>query len=74
MNDKKEVITHEALDKDAWHCICGNMPDQDGFFPCDKQGNEIEPVEEWAKQGSLYVCAGCKRIIDPETLEVVSRG
>jgi len=23
----------------------GNQPDYDGFFPCDKDGNEMEPVE-----------------------------
>ncbi len=42
-------------------CECGNEPEADGFFPCDSQGNEIEPLitSEW---NGLYVCARCQNL------------
>lgn len=43
-------------------CICGNLPDHDGFFPCDATGRQCEPDENW-KEG-FYVCEGCNRIIN----------
>jgi hypothetical protein len=72
MSSIKEVITHEPQDKDAWVCICGNMPPDAGFYPCDKDGNEMEPVigSDWA---GLYVCNECGRIINQDTLEVVGQ-
>lgn len=71
-NMEKEHITHEVGDVDAWVCICGNMPCDDGFYACDKQGNEVEPVEGiWLEP--IYVCHGCGRIINQDTLEVVGR-
>jgi hypothetical protein len=68
MIDTKEHITHEPGNNEAWVCLCRNRPESDGFFPCNKEGNEMEPVEGW---GNLYVCARCRRIIDQFTLEVV---
>jgi hypothetical protein len=42
----------------------------DGFFPCDSEGEEVEPtLEEWTS--NWYVCARCGRIINQDTLEVV---
>jgi hypothetical protein len=69
---EKEFIKHESGDEDAWVCICGNKPDDDGFFPCNEDGNEVEPT---LKSGwlDLYVCFGCGRIINQDTLEVVGR-
>ena|ERR1700761_5103140 len=66
----KEHITREAGDEDAWICICGNTPVDDGFYPCDENGNELEPTigSGWT---DLYVCANCGRIIKQDTLEVV---
>jgi hypothetical protein len=65
-------ITREAEDRDAWLCICGNRPDSDGFYACDKDGNEVEPTrEDW--KTDWYVCAKCGRMIDVDTLEVVGR-
>lgn len=66
----KEHITVEPDWPDNWICVCGNTPDSDGFYPCDANGNEVEPVEGWK---DLYVCANCGRIIDQHTLEVVGR-
>ncbi len=64
----KELITHEEGDPEAWICICGNKPAGEGFYPCDKLGNKVDPVGDW---GTLYVCDQCGRIIDSDTLEVV---
>jgi len=68
--DTKEKITHEPGNDEAWVCICGNRPDADGFYPCDKNGNEMEPVEGWE---DIYVCLKCGRIFKQDTLEVVGR-
>lgn len=66
----KEKIAHEAGKPEAWICLCGNRPSADGFFPCDKAGDEMEPVADWE---DLYVCAKCGRIIHQTTLEIVGR-
>ena len=65
-----EVITHEKDNDEAWICICGNQPSEEGFFPCDEKGNETDPDANW---GGLYVCARCGRMIDLESLHVVGR-
>lgn len=67
-----ERIKHEPGIEDGWICICGNTPADDGFYPCDQDGNEIEPTVGSAWAG-LYVCFKCGRIIDQETLEVVGK-
>ena len=68
----KEFITHEAGNEEAWVCVCGNEPHDDGFHTCDENGNEVEPLvgSDWE---NLYVCARCGRIIDMRTLGVVGR-
>lgn len=70
--EQKEHTTRSAFDEDAWICVCGNMPSSDGFFPCDKNGDEMSPDigSDWA---GLYVCGRCGKIIDQNTLEVVGR-
>lgn len=72
MENIKERITHESGNDEAWVCICGNTPSDGGFYPCDKEGNEMEPTvgSDW---DGLYVCADCGRIIKQDTLEVVGR-
>ncbi|HXA18929.1 MAG TPA: hypothetical protein VN380_18185 [Thermoanaerobaculia bacterium] len=67
---KEEVITHEAGNEEAWICLCDNTPSEDGFYPCDEKGDEVEPVAGWSGR---YVCFRCGRIIDPESLRVVGR-
>jgi hypothetical protein len=66
---KQDVISHEANNEEAWICICGNEPSEDGFYPCDENGNEVEPVVGWSR----YVCLRRGRIIDPDSLRVVGR-
>ena len=70
MIESNKYIMTLADDADAWLCLCGNQPDFDGFYPCDRQGNEVEPVEGWE---DLYVCARCGRVIKQESLEVIGQ-
>jgi len=54
---------------DNWTCLCGNTGLADGFYPCDSEGQMVEPTpEEWAT--NWYVCNRCGRIIDRKTMEV----
>jgi hypothetical protein len=62
-----------TLEGDWLHCLCGNTPDSDGFYPCLPDGTEVEPDDGGPWGGKLYVCAGCGRIIDQGTLVVVGR-
>ena len=72
MDHPREHITHPQGEDEDWICICGNRPDQDGFFPCDSDGNEVEPTPaEW--KTNWYVCLRCGRMIDQDNLEVVGR-
>jgi len=68
----KEYITHEAGNDEEWICICGNRPSYDGFYTCDKDGNEVEPTAADWKTG-WYLCGRCGRMIDFHTLEIVGR-
>ena len=72
METIKDRITHEKGNDEAWVCICKNTPSDGGFYPCDEQGSEMEPLVGSGWNG-LYVCADCGRIINQETLEVVGR-
>lgn len=68
----KEFISCEPGYGDAWVCICGNTPCGNGFYPCDENGNQVEPTaKEW--KTDLYVCDPCGRMIHFETLEVIGR-
>ena len=61
-------MTIQGFEKDEWVCECSNTPADDGFYPCDRTGKEVEPtVSDW-KTG-LYVCAQCGRLIDSHTGE-----
>jgi hypothetical protein len=70
MDISKERITHEEGNDEAWVCLCKNTPVSQGFYPCDKDGNEVEPTAGW---DNLYVCAQCGRIINQKNLEVIGR-
>ena len=63
-------VTHEAGNPEAWVCLCGNTPLEEGFYPCNREGQLVEPTpEEWTTH--WYVCARCGRMIDQRSLEVV---
>ena len=67
-----EHITREDGDKDAWVCICGNMPSENGFYPIDEDNHEVEPtVKDWTT--NQYFCNQCGRVIDQDSLEVVRK-
>lgn len=70
--DTHESISHEPNNPEAWICLCKNTPMADGFFACDKDGNEVEPTPAAWTTG-CYVCARCGRIIDQATLAVVGQ-
>jgi hypothetical protein len=70
MTNRLEHIQSGLHDEDAWVCICGNEPHTDGFYPCDENGNEVEPNLDWE---DLYTCGSCGRIINRCTLEVVGQ-
>jgi hypothetical protein len=67
--DKKlpEFITEGSMG--AWVCNCG---DSEGFYTCDSQGNEMEPLigSDW---NGLYICTNCGRIIHGDTLQVIGQ-
>jgi hypothetical protein len=55
---------------DALECLCGNRPERKGFYPCNSEGEMVEPtLEEWTTH--WYVCDECGRIIDYDTSRVV---
>jgi hypothetical protein len=65
-------ISHMPGDEVAWICLCGNTVSGYGFYPCNTQGEIVEPTpQEWTTD--WYVCDQCGRIIDEATLEVVGR-
>ena len=64
-------ITVEAGCPWMWVCVCGNRPTEEGFVPCNRMGEAVaEAVEGWLYP--LYLCDRCRRIIDGDTLAVVS--
>ena len=68
---KLRLTTYEQ-DTDSWICICGNTPIGDGFYPCNTEGEQVEPTPEgWTT--NWYVCDRCGRVIDQQTLEVVGQ-
>nr|WP_162988867.1 hypothetical protein [Pedobacter schmidteae] len=63
-----EYITHEQQDREAWICVCGNMPCYNGFYSCDEDGDLIEPGNDWEY---LYRCESCGRVIDDRDHRVI---
>ena len=58
-----EQYEEEQEARNNYTCTCGNTADDLGFYPCDENGEEIEPDEDsdWA---NLYVCGKCKNVIN----------
>jgi hypothetical protein len=64
------TIKTEANNPDNLICTCGNDPTQEGFYPCDSEGEIVNPSpKEWTS--NCYVCDRCGRIIHSESLKVV---
>ena len=60
------------LSQSDWVCPCGNTPGQDGFRPCDADGDEV-PYDSPRWKKKLQICRRCGRIVDGKTEEVVGR-
>lgn len=45
--------------EEDWQCRCGNHTNAEGFFPCDWQGNYVEPDAKWS---GIYRCDRCGRL------------
>lgn len=58
-----KYISFEAHDRDCWICTCGNTPDGDGFYTCDRNGNLIEATTD-SGWDELYRCERCGRVIE----------
>jgi hypothetical protein len=57
-------------DPDGWRCVCGNVAEHDGFYPCDRYGFEVDPTPaEWSEP--LYVCGKCGRIVSDGAAGVI---
>jgi hypothetical protein len=63
-------VKHEESNSYAWTCECGNTPGDQGFYPCDPKGVQVEPNVGWC---GLYVCDECGAIIEPQSHEIVGR-
>lgn len=55
---------------DNYVCVCGNRPDTDGFYPCDSDGNDLEPVLDGLWDG-LYRCDRCRVVLPATVFDVV---
>lgn len=65
----KITLAHASW-TDYWLCICGNKPWDNGFLPCNEQGEIVDPTpEEWTTD--CRVCDRCGRIIRQSDLEIV---
>ncbi|SDP01783.1 hypothetical protein SAMN04487897_1316 [Paenibacillus sp. yr247] len=47
---------------DNFKCACGNTSFGSGFFPCDNEGNYVEPDSDWI---GYYKCEACGQIYSP---------
>jgi hypothetical protein len=61
----KERIAAPA--EDEWTCLCGNVPETDGFWPSTRRGRELEPVADGEWDGKLVKCLRCQRVMDQST-------
>ena len=64
-------IAHEAGNPDEWVCSCGNTSATAGFEPCDADGNDVEPDQNWP---DFYRCETCNSIIKHPTREIIRPG
>ena len=55
----------------VWQCRCEHDHEGDGFAPCNESGEIVPPELGPRWDGHTYVCLGCWRMIDADTLEVV---
>lgn len=61
--------TIRAWVEDDVECNCGNNVRSAGFYPCDEQGNEVVPVEDY---WDLTICATCGLIFSNRTFDPIA--
>lgn len=61
-------ISRTGFFKNNWKCICRKTRKPEAFYPCNAEG-EFER-DLWGR-GKFYACAGCGRMIDPKSLDIV---
>ncbi|MGN7300398.1 hypothetical protein [Ferdinandcohnia sp. SAFN-114] len=61
--DKKKII--KVALKDDFKCECGNQSHLDGFYPCNEDGEYVEPSPSWKGH---YKCDSCDQIYAPTNL------
>ena len=65
-----EVQMRVMVSESSMICPCGNSTEYEGFYACDVNGFSCEPLRGlW---DGLYKCSCCEKILNVDTLEVVS--
>jgi DNA-binding XRE family transcriptional regulator len=64
------ILDEQENETDDWRCLCGNTPDDSGFEPVNRHGKRCEPTTDW--NTTAYICNRCERLIDHQTLEVLT--
>jgi hypothetical protein len=57
---EKNILNIEMAED--FTCKCGNNANDSGFYPCNREGIEVEPVNTWEGH---YKCAACDQIYSP---------
>lgn len=57
---------------DTLQCVCKNMAHEDGFDCALEDGTSVEPLDNGPWK-NLLKCLRCGRVINQDTLEVVTR-
>jgi hypothetical protein len=58
----KKVSIIEIEMEDDFECSCGNTSGQEGFYPCDSDGEYCEPDRGWI---GYYKCDKCNQVYKP---------
>jgi hypothetical protein len=58
----KNVTIIEVIMEDDFTCKCGNNSGEEGFYPCDEEGNYREPDRGW---NGHYKCDKCNQVYRP---------
>lgn len=63
---KVKIIEKLMFETEDLTCSCGNHTSREGFFPCDENGNDREPTNDWKR---LYKCDKCGNVYHTLDLE-----
>lgn len=69
---KRSYFKITITDSGEFNCVCGNRPDYEGAYPCDRSGKLVDPTPgDWPED--LYRCDRCGIIFKGATGEVVGQ-